>query len=143
MDTLKDNISKGQSLTKINNFNKAIEIFETLNGNFKNNVEVLINLAGAYRSIGKFEKSLLTYKKIIEIDPNNCLAHRLVSSLNNYKENNENLKEMEKLILENNINEREKIELSFALGKAYADLEDFEKSHYYYNLGNSAKKKNN
>ena len=141
MDTLKDNISKGQSLTKINNFNKAIEIFETLNGNFKNNVEVLINLAGAYRSIGKFEKSLLTYKKIIEIDPNNCLAHRLVSSLNNYKENNENLKEMEKLILENNINEREKIELSFALGKAYADLEDFEKSHYYYNLGNSAKKK--
>ena len=30
MDTLKDNISKGQSLTKINNFNKAIEIFETI-----------------------------------------------------------------------------------------------------------------
>ena len=141
MDTLKDNISKAQSLIKINNFNKAIEIFERLSKNFKNNTEVLINLAGAYRSIGKFEKSLLTYKKIIEIDPNNCVAHRLVSSLNNYKENNENLKEMEKLILENNINESGKIELSFALGKAYADLEDFEKSHYYYNLGNSAKKK--
>ncbi len=141
MDTLKDNISKAQSLIKINNFNRAIEIFERLSKNFKNNTEVLINLAGAYRSIGKFEKSLLTYKKIIEIDPKNFVAHRLVSSLNNYKENNENLKEMEKLISEKQISEREKIELSFALGKAYADLEDFEISHYYYNLGNSEKKK--
>ena len=66
---------------------------------------------------------------MIEIDPKNFVAHRLVSSLNNYIENNENLKEMEKLISEKQISEREKIELSFALGKAYADLEDFEISY--------------
>ena len=143
MKNLRELIVKGQSYTKVNDFKNAIKFFEKANIHYENNLEILLNLAGAYKSVGQFNKSIILYNKMIKIDPINTTAHRLISTLTNYKENSANLILMEKLILKQEIKNKSKIEICYALGKAYSDLENFNKSFNYYKSANDMKKKIN
>ena len=116
MKNLSELIVKGQSYTKVNDFKNAIKFFGKANKYYENNLDILLNLAGAYRSVGQFNKSIILYNKMIKIDPINTTAHRLISTLTNYKENSANLILMEKLISKQEIKNKSKIEICFALG---------------------------
>ena len=50
------------------------------------------------------------------------------------------LKQMENLVNSQNINDEEKIDLNFSIGKAYEDIKSFEKSFKYLEKGNNLKK---
>ena len=70
------------------------------------------------------------------------VAHKIKSSLINYKTNKEHLNEMLKLISQKDPNFQQNSDLNFAIGKAYEDMEDYEKSFKYFNTANILKNKN-
>ena len=75
------------------------------------------------------------------IDPNKTSAHKLISGFTNYLEGNEDhLNTMKSLSSENHLNDNQKIDLFFALGKAYEDLKDFDQSFQYLEKANFLKK---
>ena len=97
---------------------------------------ILFSLATSYQAIGNFEKAKEVAYKILKIDPKKTSAHKLISALSTYKERNEEkLRVMEKLSQED-LSENQKIDLFYALGKAYEDLKD------YKILGNALEKAN-
>ncbi|MAV61930.1 MAG: hypothetical protein CMI80_00375 [Candidatus Pelagibacter sp.] len=106
-----------------------------------NQINILLSLASVYQESGNFEKSKDVAKKIIKIDSKNTSSHKLISGMLNYKEDKEHLKEMEELFEEKNLNNEQLTDLSFALGKAYEDLEDYDKSFKFLEKGNKLKKK--
>ena len=130
----------GNLMQKLNNFNEAIKIYEKAFLINKNQLNILFSLAISYQSIGEFEKAKDYALKILEIDSKNISAHKLISGITNYKEDKTHLKLMESLTEDQNLNNEQKIDLYFALGKAYEDLKDFKNSFNYLKEANKLKK---
>ena len=97
-----------------------------------------LNLANVYVGIGSFNEAKKHLKEAIKINNNFSQAHRLLSRITKYSENEEHLFELIKLY-ENtdDKNIESKIDLAFALGKAYEDLKNYHKSFLYYQDANS------
>ena len=83
-------------------------------------------------SLGKFDKAKKYLEDSIIINPNFTEAHRLLSRLTKYNKDNDHFTKLEKLY-ESFINDNSKDEmnLAFALGKAYEDIRNYEKSFFF------------
>jgi tetratricopeptide (TPR) repeat protein len=119
----------------INYYNQALKIKPDY-------AEAYNNLGTAFNSLGKFEEAKINFQKALNINPNLTEAHRHLSIVTKYNEkNNIHIKKMEKLFSEKNIDDKKRVYLSFALGKAFEDIKNYQKAFYYFVEGNSLKRK--
>jgi tetratricopeptide (TPR) repeat protein len=125
---------------QIGNFNGSIEFYQKALEIKPNQVIILFSLASAYQEIGNFKKCKEIANKILTIDPKNTSAHKLISSIINYKNENDHLIVMENLSKDKTLKSEQLIDLSFALGKAYEDIGNYEKSFENLEKGNKLKK---
>ena len=103
--------------------------------------EIYNNLGNLLKDFGRFEDAKANYKKAIELKPNFVLAHYILSKLKNFNKEDEQLIQMQKLYFDKTLTEAQRCRLSFALGKAFEDLNQFDKSFKYYSEGNALRKK--
>jgi tetratricopeptide (TPR) repeat protein len=126
---------------QLNQFDEAIALYKRA---LQINTKSLIthyNLGLAYQSLGKFDEAKSSFNEVLKIDPNMHIVDRMVSRFIKYSEDNPHLISMLEKIKEPNLNDESKINLNFALGKAYEDLLDFKKSFFYLESGNKIKNK--
>jgi len=116
----------------INLYEKALKI--------KEDPVILFALANAHHAVGNFDKTREIIKKILIKNPKHVSAHKLLSSIVNYEENRDHIKEMENLFNEKDLSDLQTIDLSFALGKAYEDIKNYDKSFQYLEKANKLKK---
>ena len=129
----------GNLKQQIGDFNGCIELYlKALE--IKPNVNILLSLASAYQEIGNFNKCKETANKALTIQPRNTSIHKLISSIINYKNENDHLIVMENLSKDKTLKNEQLIDLSFALGKAYEDIGNYEKSFKNLEKGNRLKK---
>ena len=96
------------------------------------------NLGNTYTSMGNFPEAKKNFKKAIKISPTHTNSHRTLSRIINYANDDEHLREMEKIYKQIDINDIEnKTNIGFALGKAYEDIRDFDKSFKFYSEANN------
>ena len=105
-----------------------------------NQINILFSLASAHQESGDFESSKEIIKKILKIDPKNASSHKLLSGMTNYTKGNKHINEMEDLFKNKDLNNDQLTDLSFALGKAYEDIKEYDKSYEYLKNGNKLKK---
>ena len=122
-----------------NKIEEAIELFNKAISLDSKNLIIKYNLSLAYQNMGNFEKAKEISNEILKIDPNHTIADRLLSSSTNYKKDATHLKTMEKK-LNNKLNNEQKINLHFAIGKAYEDIGDSEKSFLNIEKANNIKR---
>ncbi len=122
-------------------YSSAIKLYEKALEIKENDITVLFSLANAYHSVGDIEKTKKIISKILELNPKHVSTHKLLSSIINYSEDKANLDQMKNLILENNLSDIQIVDLSFALGKAFEDLKDYENSFIYLKKANLIKEK--
>ncbi len=103
-------------------------------------IETNYNLASLLQSIGKFDEAKVYYKKTLELDENFTKADRGIAMLEKYNSNNDHIKIMENKIKNKKLHKSNIIDLSFALGKVYEDIKDYEKSFFYITKANKLKK---
>ena len=116
-----------------NLYNKALEINDNL-------LQPHYNLASLYQASGDFKKSVYHLKKVLKINPKFTKADRNVSMMTKYSVQTEHFLEMKSKIKKEELNNFEKIELHFALGKAYDDIKDYKNSFSNIDSANSLKK---
>ena len=114
-------------------YNQALE----LNNNL---LEPNYNLASFSQSTGDFDKAIYHYKKVLKINPKFTKADRNISMMTKYSLENEHFIEMKNKLNNKNLNNFEKLELHFAIGKAYDDLKDYKESFSNIDYANSLKK---
>ena len=130
-------------------FNQYVQARELLLKALKietNNVYILLNLAICCQGIGKAKDAKNYVLKILYIDPNNTAAHKLLSTLTNYNGDQEHLKKMKKLTEQEifkKFSSTQKVELLFALSKAYEDIKDYENSFNYLKRANLIENQSN
>ena len=118
----------------INYYKKAIHI----NNNF---IAASYNIAIAYKNIGNFSESKKYLTQVIKIKKNFFTAHRTLSEITKYEKGNEHLKMMLSAYEDNKKEKKKNAEIAFAIGKAYNDIKDYQKSYSYYSEGNKIRKK--
>ena len=116
--------------TSINLLKKALEISN-------NEIVLMYNLAENYKSIGEFNKAKGMHEKVILNNSLHTNSHLSLSSIYNYNKDHDHLNQMLDLTKNEKLNKQNKIHLSFAIGKAYEDIGEYENSFNYYKEANT------
>ena len=126
----------------INKYDEAIKAFLKSVNIKSENFIAHYNLGIAYKAIGNFNKSISSLNTAIKLYPNFFKAHRALSQLVKYKKNDKHFKVLKNLYAETKNNSSGKMEISFALGKAYEDIKDFSNAMKCFDAGNEIRRKN-
>jgi len=130
----------GNVKKELNNYEEAIKCYK-LALSIDNKLYIVIhNLGMAYQALGKFEESKKYFESVLKINSKFTRADRSLSMSLKYDINNPHLKIMENKIKDESLNDFQKIELHFGLGKAYEDIKNYKKSFENYKLGNKIKR---
>ena len=96
------------------------------------------SISNVYIAVGNFLDAKKHLKETIKLNPNFFLAHRNLSRMTKYTKNEEHLAELERIYKNIKKDEIEySIHISFALGKAYEDIKNFDESFALYKKANS------
>ena len=99
------------------------------------------NLGVIYKNIGKFEEAKKNLKIAVKLNEHFFTAHRILSQVTNYKIDDEHFIFLKENYGNPKINDEQKTEIAFALGKASEDIKNFDKAFQYYNEGNHLRRK--
>ena len=130
----------GNVKKELNNYEEAIKCYKLALSIDNKLYIVLHNLGMAYQALGKFEESKKYFESVLKINSKFMRADRSLSMSLKYDINNPHLKIMENKIKDQSLNNFQKIELYFGLGKAYEDIKNYKKSFENYKLGNKIKR---
>ena len=130
----------GNVKKELNNYEEAIKCYKLALSIDNKLYIVLHNLGMAYQALGKFEESKKYFETVLKNNPKFTRADRSLSMSLKYDINNPHLKSMENKIKDQSLNNFQKIELYFGLGKAYEDIKNYKKSFENYKLGNKIKR---
>ena len=120
--------------------NEAIELYKNALVLDNNLFLTHYNLALIYQSIGKTDIAKKYFLSSLKINPSLTIADKQLSMSIKYDPEHNHLKKMEKKISDNILNDNQKIQLYFALGKAYEDCKEYKVSCEYFEKGNSLKR---
>ena len=118
----------------INLFNKALAIKPNLSDN-----KILYSLSELFQQKGDFKQAKKIIYQILSKNKDDTKAHYMLGKYINYKNEDKHHLEMEALLKNEDLSIDEVINLSFALGKAYEEKQDFKRSFDFYNNANSKK----
>jgi tetratricopeptide (TPR) repeat protein len=133
-------VNYGNLEKDLNKFNNAISLYKT-SLIYNNKIpEVFYSLAMANQSLGNFKESELYAYKTLELDKRFTKADLLISRSKKYFLNDNHLKSMIEKIKLKELSQNQKIDLYFALAKAYEDFGKIKESFNYLELGNKLKR---
>ena len=99
------------------------------------------NLGCALRDLGRLEEAHRAFKKAIDLAPERPLIYLNMLTMKRIEPGDPELLAMEKLSSESRLlSVDDRISLHFALGKAYGDLKDHERSFHNLREGNALKR---
>ena len=128
------------SLTGFEQFDEAIKIYDKILQKDPNSYDVYHNLGHLYKTLGSFDSSANNYRKALAINPFFGDAYWSLANLKNANFSKKEINRMEDA-LSQPLADKDIIEISFALGKAYEDKRNFKKSFQHYKHGNQIRAK--
>ena len=135
-------VNLGSVNFELNKYEDAIELYNKALSLNDNVPMAHYNLGLVYQSLGNFDKSKFHFKELLKNNPTITAADKIMSRYTRYTHDlDEHLESMKKKLINLKLTDIEKINLLFALGKAYEDLKDYKKSFNYLKEGNFLKKK--
>ena len=139
-DNLRFMIAYAVTLQQTNKQEEALEIYNKILNIDKKNPEILVSKGHLQKTFGDLKGSIDSYKNSYKIDKYYGDAYWSLANLKTYQFNDEEIMQLEKMTQDEFINDNEKIYMSFALGKAFEDRGEYDKSFTNYQNGNSLKK---
>lgn len=132
-------INYGSLKFDTNNYDDAIKFYKKAL-KLDNNIPVLHhNIGLVYMSLGDYEMSEFHLNEVLRINPNLTSADKLISRFKKYKKEDPHLQNMLKKV-NNHRSKNSQADLFFALGKAYEDLLDYQKSFLYLKDANDIRR---
>ncbi len=135
-------VNYGNLKRDLNKFDDAIELYKkALQYNDKISA-IHYALSLAYQGLGDFKNSEYYANKALSLDYGFTKADLLISRARKYSQNDNHLNKMIEKLNNQKLNSYQKINLYFALAKAYEDLDQINHSFDYLKKGNELKRAN-
>ena len=123
----------GQSDEALNSFKQALII----NPDY---ADVYNSIGLILQAMGQVDEAFSNFVHAVAIDPGNTEFHHNLALMKNYKKGDTQLIQMQSLLSADNLSQSERIQLCFALAKAYADLGEKDELFKVLNEGNQLRK---
>ena len=99
------------------------------------------NMGSLLKELGQFQEAQSAYLEVLRLDPNSTAAYVNLADVKTFKPGDAHLAAMEALAAKTEgLSTTDRMRLDFALGKAYADLNDHSRSFQHLRAGNAAKR---
>jgi len=118
----------GKALSAQGNLDQAVAAYQQVIAIDPVNAEYHRQLGVVFSDHGEIAEAVSTYRKALEINPGYAEVYRALSKNRKFTEYDDDMRAMESLLLTKGISDEDSFHLAFALGKAYEDLGDFDKS---------------
>jgi len=133
-------INYGNLKRDMNDFDNAIKLYKKAL-ELDNKLPIVnFALSLAYQGIGKFDLAIEYANKTLKLDKSFTQADKIISQSKKYNSNDEHFVEMKNKVENLKLNNLQKLNLHFALAKAYEDIGDIENSFKNLKDGNKLKK---
>jgi tetratricopeptide (TPR) repeat protein len=100
------------------------------------------NLANALKELGRLDEARAAYEAALRCDPHMASAYFGLADVHRFAPGDPALAAMERIAERTeSLDPQDQMQLHFALGKAYADLEQYERSFRHLSIGNSTKRR--
>lgn len=123
-------------LSRIGEFDRASEIYARLLAEYPQNARVWLSYGHVLKTAGRLDESVEAYRKSIELDGQLGEAYWSIANLKTYQFSQDDIAEMEWQVSRSSLSNKNLWHFHFALGKAYEDQEDYERSFQHYVSGN-------
>ena len=121
-------------------YDQALGLFDRVLKRIPGDPITLTSKGHAYKTCGQYDESVASYRAALASKPQHGEAWYSLSNLKVYSFSDSELKRMHEQLRSDGLPHADRVHLSFALGKAYEDRDDFETSFRFYQQGNRSKK---
>lgn len=104
-------------------------------------VPALNNLGNTLQMQGLMDDAIASYDQALAVDPENIGTHKNLSLAKKYSSSDTQIQQMLALHAKDSLSENERMQICFALGKAFEDTGEYEKSFTFLSAGNRLRKK--
>jgi tetratricopeptide (TPR) repeat protein len=126
----------GICYTKLNQPDEAIALFNKAIATRPNFSPSYTNRGVALSHKGDTSAALKSYMKAIEVEPENAETYKNLSKIRTFLPEDPLITKMLELLSRVSLADTSRMQLSYALGKAYEDTKDFRASFQHYSEGN-------
>lgn len=126
----------------MNKLDEAIIFYKKADELSPKNYVIFYLLALTYQGLGDFKQCLRYARECLIIKPEFVKADHLISQSKKYTKDDNDIETLKKKLDNNKINNFDKIDLYFALSKAYEDQNNFDEAYKFLKIGNDLYKKN-
>ncbi len=133
-------INLGNALTDVGRDEAALQAYQRAVALQSDNAGVYLALGSAYLQHGDWQAAAEAFRYVISLNPVSGSAYRNLVQTRRYTERDSDVDSMESIIMREEVDNQDKTELAFALGKVYGDLKDDARSFDYYLQGNMLKR---
>lgn len=113
---------------ELNKYEEAIKLYKKALLIEKRLTLAHYNLGLAYQSLGEFENAKKHLQDLLIQAPELTIADKIISRITKYKEQDPHLKSMIEKLQKHKLDDIQKTNLYFAIGKAYEDIKDYKRS---------------
>jgi len=121
-------------------YDEALSLFDKVLEQMPGDPITLTSKGHAYKTLGQYDEAVGSYRAALESQPRHGEAWYSLSNLKVYSFSDSELERMHAQARNQELPHADRVHLSFALGKAYEDRNDFETSFRFYDRGNRSKK---
>ena len=133
-------VALGTIYVKLADYDEGIKTYQKVLSLKNNNPRVYLSMGHALKTVGRRKECEDAYHKAITLYPLCGEGYWSLANLKTYKFSEAQILQMENS-LNGKIQEQEKIQMLFALGKAYESKGDYKKSFTFYEKGNWMQRK--
>ncbi|MDC3113842.1 sulfotransferase [Gammaproteobacteria bacterium] len=133
-------VALGTIYVKLADYDEGIKTYQKVLSLKNNNPRVYLSMGHALKTVGRRKECEDAYHKAINLYPLCGEGYWSLANLKTYKFSEAQILQMENS-LDDKIQEQEKIQMFFALGKAYESKGDYKKSFTFYEKGNWMQRK--
>ena len=131
----------GQMLCRQRRFADAIACYRGLAADHPETPEVWARLGGTLRSVGGHtEEAVAAFRRTVHIDPRLGSMWWALASMKTFAFSQADIDAMEAELLRAPASAQHRADMHYALGKAYGDLGNYEKSFRHYTRGNAIRR---
>ena len=125
---------------QLGDFNTALDLFDKVLAVAPDDPVTHVSRGHALKTGGDTDKAIASYRAALSARPSYCDAWYSLSNLKTYRFSDQELDDMQVLDDTQFLGGQDRVYLQFALGKAYEDRKDYERSFQYYARGNEIKR---
>ena len=128
------------ALFRTDRYQEAIDIYNDILKLEPKNTDVMLSMGHLYKTSGEIDKSINCYQMAYKTDKYFGDSYWSLANLKTYTFSEPEVISLDKMVNDPYVSVDEKTFMHFALGKAYEDLNEYEKSFNHYKEGNLIKK---